>query len=1033
MKFLVHLALVKRWFVVGLAFALLMFGLFSVRKAKLDVFPEFSPIIIEIQTECPGLPALETESLITTPIEISLRGLPGLQTVRSKSLEGLSSVAMLFDDTVDIMLARQLAQERLLTLTGRLPSASRAPILLPAKSSLSRILKIGVTSDTLSQVELTTFVRWDVWPRLMAVPGVAHVAIWGQRDRQFQILVDPFELTSQKISLNEVLKATQDTLAPIAGGFIDTPNQRLSVSHTNAVTTTEDLKRLPVAFRNGVSIPLERISLVDEGHQQPIGDAVVNGKLGLLLIVEKQLGANTIEVTNGLETAVKDIAATTNNINFDSRIFRPATFIETAVKNLKFALWLGCFLVGLVLLAFLFDWRTAFISLTAIPLSLGAAAIILQLQGVTFNTMIIAGLAIALGEVVDDAIIDVENVIRRLRLNRLEETPKSAFQVVFDASLEVRSSVVYATLIVALVFIPVLFLGGVAGKFFAPLAISYMIAVLSSLFVALTVTPALCLILLPGSDLNEKEFKSFTKVRHWYRATLPWLMDRTRPLLFCLAGAFVGAGVVFSQLGEEFLPKFKESDFLMHWIGKPGSSLEAMQRTTLLISKDLMSIPEVQSFGAHLGRAEASDEVVGSNFSELWLSLRPGVDYKTAVEKLKSTIASYPGVFHDVLTYLRERIEEVVSGGKGSIVIRLYGDDLKILRKSAQDVYNTLSRIDGIADLQVEHQVEIPHLEIQVRPEAAALGLNAGDIKRTLYPYIHGQKVGEIHENQKTFDVTVWTEKKFRQNADSFSELPIALPNGLSYGGTVALRQVAEVRLVSTPNIIQHEQGSRKIDISLNSKDGNLDKIANETLERISQLQLPPGYHAQLLGEYQERSLSQRRLLFFSLLSLLGIFLVLFLDFQSLRVATLVFFSLPFALLGGVVTSALASISISLGSLVGFVTVLGIAARNAVMLISHYRFLEEESGRFDKELIVRGSEERLRPILMTAAATALGLLPIVIGGDKPGHEIEYPMAVIILGGLVSSTLLNLAAMPALAHSFLKTTTPTLTDTSSSDA
>lgn len=1017
MKFLVYYSLKKHWFVVGFALALLVYGSFTIRKAKLDVFPEFSPIIIEIQTEAPGLPAIETESLVTVPIEISLKGVRGLQTIRSKSLEGLSSVALLFDDKTDVMLSRQLVQERLLTLTGRLPSAAKTPILLPAKSSLSRILKIGVTSDTLSQVELTTFIKWNVWPRLMAVPGVATVAIWGQRDKQFQILVDPNELINQKILLTDVLKSAQDSLAPLAGGYLDTKNQRLSISHLSAVQTVEDLGRIPVTYRNGVSIPIERISTVKEGHQQPIGDAVVNGKLGLLLIVEKQLGANTIDVTEGLEAVVKEVSDSSKDIIFDSHIFRPATFIETAVKNLKFALWLGCFLVGAVLLAFLFEWRTAFISLTAIPLSLGTAAIFLQFQGITFNTMIIAGLAIALGEVVDDAIIDVENVIRRLRLNKLESSPKPVFNVVLDASLEVRSSVVFATIIVALVFLPILFLGGVAGKFFTPLAISYLCAVLSSLLVALTVTPALCILLLPGSNLNAKEPRLFVALRDRYKSYLPWLLDRTRGLLIVVGALFFFAGVLYLNLSEEFLPKFKESDFLMHWVGKPGSSLDAMKRTTLLVSKELGAIPEVQSFGAHLGRAEVSDEVVGSNFGELWLSLYPNVDYKKSVEKIKAVIGHYPGIFHDVLTYLRERIEEVVSGGKGSIVIRLYGEDLKTLRDVAKEIYDSVSTIDGVADLQIEHQAEIPHLEIEVKPEASAFGLSSGDLKRTLYPLIHGQKVGEIYENQKTFDVTVWTEERFRKTVDNLNELPIALPAG----GSIPVREVANLKIVSTPNIIQHEGGSRKIDISLNSKDGRLDRIATEAGSVIAGLNLPQGYHAELLGEYKERQTSSQRLLFFSLISLIGIFVVLYLDFQSLGLAILIFLSLPFALLGGVFTSALFGIPLSLGSLVGFVTVLGIAARNAVMLISHYRFLEEEGRAFGRELILLGSEERLRPILMTAAATALGLLPIVIGGDRPGHEIEYPMAVIIFGGLLSSTLLNLAVMPSIANTFLRTT------------
>lgn len=1016
MKFIIQLALYRRWFVISAALIFSIWGLILVRNTKLDVFPEFSLLSLEIQTECPGLSAIETESLVTTPIEISLSGITGMITTRSKSLEGLSSVLLLFEDSADLTLARQLIQERLTAIKAQLPVAAKTPVLLVPKSSLSRVLKIGVTSKSLSQTELTTLVRWNVWPRLMAVSGVAHVGIWGQRDRQFQVLIDPAELQNQKVTLAEIVKATQDILTPTAGGYLDTPNQRLSITHTNSIEGVQDLKRIPIAFRNGVSIPLERLATVIEGHQQPIGDAIVNGQTGLLLIIEKQLGANTLSVTHDLENVIESVRGTLGDVEFDSAIFRPATFIETAVKNLKWALLLGCILVGAILLAFLFEWRITFISLTAIPLSLITAATVFHLSGVTFNTMIIAGLAIALGEVVDDAIIDVENIVRRLRLNRLEESPKPTLQVILEASIEVRSAVVYATLIVTLVFVPVLFLGGVAGKFFTPLAAAYVLSVSASLLVALTVTPALCSILLSDSLNEPKEFAFFVRIRAFYRRILFLLLDRSKHLLAGLVAAFTLSGVIFSQLGEELLPKFKEFDFLMHWVGRPGTSIDAMRRTALLVSNELKSIPEVQSSGVHIGRAEASDEIVGSNFAELWLSLRPGVNHQQTIEKLRGAISNYPGIYHDVLTYLSERIEEVISGGKGSIVIRIYGEDLSILRMTAQEVHSALSAVNGVSDLQIEPQIEVPHIEINLEQEAAAnFGLNAGDIKKAIYPLVHGLKVGEIFENQKTFDVVLWTKPELRVGIETLSQLLIDAPGG----GKIPLKDVATLKIVGTPNIIQHEAGSRKIDVSLNSKGRNLGQVARDTESIVSTLKLPSSYRIEILGEYKERRDSQNQLLFLSLLSLLGIFIVLLLDFRSFRIASLIFLSLPFALLGGVIASTISGAVISLGSLVGFVTVLGIAARNTVMLVSHYRFLEEEGLGFGKKLILQGSEERLRPILMTAMATGIGLLPIVIGGDKPGHEIEYPMAVIILGGLMTSTFLNLAVMPSLTLAFLK--------------
>ena len=1011
MTWLIHAALRLRAAVVALSILLMVVGIRAVQQAPLDVFPEFAPPRVEIQTEGPGLSAIEVESLITVPIENALNGVLGVDLIRSKSVLGLSSVVLFFESGTDLLQARQLVQERIATLAGQLPSVSQIPVILQPLSATSRVLKIGMSSDELTQVELSTLARWTVRPRLMAVPGVANVAIWGQRDRQIQILVDPERLRDHGVTLDDVIRTTREAVSPAAGGFLDTPNQRLAIRHLAAVAEAADLERTPVAYRNGAPLELGKVAEVVEGHPPPIGNAIINDGPGILLIVEKQPTGNTLDVTRGVEEALATLRPALAGVAVDSTIFRPATFIEMSLDNLQEALWWGCLLVAVVLIAFLFEWRTAVISLTAIPLSLIAAAVVIYLYGSTINVMVLAGLAIALGEVVDDAIIDVENINRRLRLNRDAGSPESAFQVVLGASLEVRSAVVFASMIVVLVFVPVFLLEGLAGAFFRPLATSYILAVGASLLVALTVTPALALILLPGAPKDRKDPPLARALRRAYRAILPFFLDRPRLCAAALTVLLAATLVATPYLGEEFLPSFQEYDFLMHWVEKPGTSIEAMDRITILVSKELRAIPGVRNFGSHIGRAEVADEVVGPNFTELWISLDPSAPYKETVAKIQEVIDGYPGLYRDVLTYLKERIKEVLAGGSGAIVVRLYGEELDVLRSKAQEVARTIEGVEGVSDLQVQQQTLIPHIEIEVRPDAARrFGLTSGQIRAAAATVMQGLKVGEIYEGQKIFDVTVWGDQGARQDLRSLQQLRLATPSGAN----VPLRDVADVRIAPTPNEISRENGSRKIDISCNVRGRDLGAVARDIEAAVLSLDYDRGYHPEILGEYAARQEARSRLFSVAGLSLLGIILILYSDFQSVRIAFLLTLSLPFALAGAVWSAFLSGGVLSLGSLVGFVTVIGIAARNGIMLVSHYRHLESEEGvPFGRELILRGSEERLAPILMTALTTALALLPIVLGGNRPGYEIEHPMAVVIVGGLLTSTLLNLLFLPAL--------------------
>ncbi|HPW17517.1 MAG TPA: efflux RND transporter permease subunit [Candidatus Aminicenantes bacterium] len=1012
MKWIVGTSLRIRVAVVAVTALLLVIGTRVLSTTAFDVFPEFAPPLVEIQTETPGLSVPEVEALVTVPLENALNGTSWLKTVRSKSVLGLSSVVLYFAEGTELMKARQLVQERLAQVAPRLPSVAKPPVILSPLSSTSRVMKIGLSSKTMSQMDMTTIAKWTIRPRLMAVAGVANVAVWGQRDRQIQALIDPHRLLAHDVTVDDVLRATREAAEIGGGGFIDTPNQRLAVSHVSAIHGPEDLKDVPVAWRNGAAVRLGDVARLVEGFPAPIGDAVINDGPGLLLIVEKQPWGNTLAVTRQVESALEELRPGLAGLEIDPTIFRPATFIEMAIANLQRALLIGCVLVILVLAFFLYDWRTALISVLAIPASLIAAALILRWRVGVINTMVLAGMVIALGEVVDDAIIDVENIMRRLRLNRGLDRPRPAYRVVLEASVEVRSAVVYGSVIIILVLLPVFFLPGLAGSFFRPLAVTYILAILASLAVALTLTPALSLILLPrGAARRREEAPHITRLKSRYGRML-------RPVIARPGRAFVACGAVLLLtlaaipfLGEEFLPHFKEYDFLMHWVEKPGTSLEAMARITERASKELRAIPGVRNFGAHIGRAEVADEVVGPNFTELWISLDPKVDYDATVARIQSVVDGYPGLYRDLLTYLRERIKEVLTGVSATLVVRIYGPDLDVLRQKAEEVKSAVAGVAGVADLKVQPQVLVPQVEVRLRPEAAArFGLTPGEVRRAASTLIKGAKVGEFYEEQKVFDIAVWGEPAVRSDVGAVRDLPLRTPSG----GLVPLRDVADVVVAPMPNQIAREAASRYAEVTCNVRGRDLGRVARDIEGRVKAVAFGGGYHPEFLGEYAAQKASKNRILLLSLVSLIGIFLILQADFGTARPALLILLGLPFALVGGVVGVWLTGGVLSLGSLVGFVTVLGVAARNGIMLISHYRHLEREEGAaFGPDFIVRGAQERLAPILMTALAAALALMPIVVGGNRPGQEIEHPMAIVIVGGLVSSTALNLFVLPAL--------------------
>jgi CzcA family heavy metal efflux pump len=1028
MRWIVSASLRFRFLVLAAAGALMYFGIGHIREMPVDVFPEFAPPLVEIQTISIGLSSQEVESLVTIPLEQALAGVPGLDVMRSKSVSDLSAIKMIFEPGTNLLLARQMVQERVLVAQATLPTWAAPPVILSPLSATSRCMKIGISSKKLPLIDLSMIGYWTIRQRLLRVPGVANVAMWGERLEMLQVEVVPELLKKHRVSLKEVMTTTADAIDVGilkysdghhigSGGWIDTANQRLQIRHVLPLVYKSDrltpdvLAGVPLAVRDGRQLMLKDVARVVVDHQPMVGDGIVNDGPGLLLIVEKFPWGNTLQVSKGVEAALDALRPGLPDVDIDSHIFRPATFIQMSIDNLTKALLLGCILVVLILGAFLFEWRSALISLVAIPLSLMAALVVLYLRGVTINTMVLAGLVIAVGVVVDDAIIDIENIMRRLRQHRMEGSTKTTARIILDASLEVRGAIIYATLIDAMALLPVFLMRGLSGAFFKPLAISYALAVLASLLVALTVTPAMALILLRKATLKHRGSPLVPWLQRGYQTLLSRIVRTPRPAYAAVAVIVLAGLVVWPRLGQSLLPTFKERDFLMHWLTKPGTSWPEMNRITIQASKELRSIPGVQNFGAHIGQALIMDEVVGVHFGENWISVDPAVDYDQTLAKIQTAVDGYPGLYRDVQTYLKERIREVLTGSSEAIVVRLYGRDLDVLRSKAGEVRQALAGIEGIVDLHIELQENIPQIEIKVDlAKAQSHGVKPGDVRRAATTLVASEEVGDIHVAHRTWDVNVWSVPEARNSLVDIRELLIDTPDG----GHVQLQDVADVRIQPTPNTIQHENLKRRLDVRANVRGRDLGSVVADVEGRLKTVAFPLETFPEVVGEYRERQAAQRTMVVFSVVAAVGIFILLFTAFKSGRLATLSFLTLPSAVVGGVLAAYFGDGVISLGSLVGFLTVLGIAARNGIMMINHFQHLEHYEGEvFGPGLVLRGARERLSPILMTTLATALALVPLVAAGSIPGHEIEHPLAVVVLGGLVTSTLLNLFVVPSL--------------------
>jgi CzcA family heavy metal efflux pump len=1017
---IVRFSLRFRGVVLSLAIALLGFGVYTLTQARYDVFPEFAPPRVSIQTEAPGLSPEQVELLVTQPIENVINGVTGIDSLRSNSIQGLSVIDVVFRAANDIYLDRQLVAERLATIAGQLPLGVKAPIMTPLTSSTSTVLVLGLTSNKQSLMQLRTAADWTLRPRLLAVPGVADVYVFGGDLKQLQVQFLPKRLVKYNLSLNDVVAAAQKATGILGAGFIENRNQRLILQSEGQSLTPEQIASTVLVRQNGANVTLGQVADVREGAAPPFGAASVEGKTGVVLVVAAQYGSNTVDVTSRVEKALQELnpALQQQGIDMRSDLFRPANFIHTSIHNIRSSLLIGAALVILVLFLFLFDIRTAAISCTAIPLSLLAAVTVMDHMGFSLNTMTLGGLAIAIGEVVDDAVIDVENILRRLRENAARENPRPAFNVVLDASIEVRSAVVYATFAVALVFTPVLTLSGIAGRLFAPLGIAYILSIMASLVVALTVTPALSMLVLGNRPPSKKEPPVILWLKKRYVAILGRIEQIPGLMIGFVAVVTICGIAALPFFGTSYLPELHEGHYILHMIAVPGTSLDDSLREGREVTAALLKLPFVKSVAQRVGRAELADDTWGPHYSEIEVDLKPmGGDQEEAAEgEIRKTLTQFSGLSFALKTFLTERIEETLSGYTASVVVNIYGPDLDRLDQEAQQVARVLSGVPGATEVQMQSPPGTPEIAVKLRTqELLHWGFDPVSVLQDVSTAYQGVQVGDIYEGNRVFAVSVILPPDARNRVDSISALPIKNPDGIY----VPLGELASVYQTSGRYNILHDGARRVQTITLNVAGNNTGAFVQDAQAQIAaKIHLAPGDYVQFSGTAAAQSQSRRDLLVHSLLAALGIMLLLSIVLMNWRNLVLVLVNIPFALVGGVLAVFAGGGELSLGAMVGFVTLFGITLRNSIMLISHYEHLVEVEGmEWDYTTAVHGASERLAPILMTALVTALGLLPLAIGSGAAGQEIEGPLAIVILGGLITSTTLNLLVLPTLALRF----------------
>ncbi|MEQ9466716.1 MAG: efflux RND transporter permease subunit [Ekhidna sp.] len=1012
---ILSISLQNRLMVLLAAVLLSVSGIYIARNMNVDVFPDLTAPTVTILTEAHGMESEEVEKLVTYQLETAMNGSPNVRRIRSSSAAGISIVWIEFEWGTDIYRARQIVSERIPMVRENLPSGVGTPTMAPISSIMGEVMLLGVRSDSLSPMELRTLADWTIRPRIKSIGGIANVIVIGGDYKQYQVLAHPEKLKYYDVSLGELLEKVQESNVNAPGGFLNEYGNQYIIKGSGRAYSVEHLEEAVLKNVNRQSIKIKDVATVQIGAADKIGDGSLNADPAVILTISKQPDVNTLELTERLDEAITDLNNTLpESVEIKSHIFRQSNFIEASINNLNQTLLEGAFFVVIVLFIFLMNWRTTVISLLAIPISLLVSIIVLKMLGYTINTMSLGGMAIAIGALVDDAIIDVENVFKRLRENirkpKAEQQP--VLTVVKDASVEIRSSIIIATLIIIVSFVPLFFLSGMEGRLLQPLGIAFITSVLTSLIVAVTVTPVLCSYLLKSEKVLSKQAEG-TKVERWlqsrYSRTLERVLRFPKTVIGLTVGAFIISLILLTQLGRSFLPEFNEGSLVISAVGIPGMSLEESNKNGKLIEQLLLDMPEVDVVTRRTGRAELDEHAQGVNAAEIDVPFTlDGKSKEQFFEQVRTKLSVVPGVNITLGQPIAHRIDHMLSGTRANIAIKIFGDDLQRLFELGKSVETNINSIDGIADVAVDQQIEVPQIRITPKRQMlSAYGMTVGDLMEQVDVAFAGEKAGEIYEGQKYFDLIVRFKKESRSSMESIQAALVTLPNG----GQITLDQLADVKSVSSPNTISRENVKRKIVVAANVQGRDLRGVVNEIQQIVdANIDLPEGYRVEYGGQFESEAKASQLLLITAVVAILIIFLLLYYEFQDVKLSFIVLINLPLALIGGILIVYFTSGIISIAATIGFISLFGIATRNGILLVSRYEDLRKE-GLQGFELLKTGALDRLNPILMTAFTTGLALIPLALKGGEPGNEIQSPMAVVILGGLLSATLLNLIVIP----------------------
>lgn len=1012
---IIKFSLSHRLLVVAFSALLVSYGGWVATNLPIDVFPDLNRPTVTVMTEATGLAPEEVETLVTFPLETALNGLPGVERVRSNSGVGLSIVYIEFAWGTDIFRNRQLVQEKLSLAQEKIPK-NITPIMGPISSIMGEIQLIGLTSKdpSIKPMDLRTLADWTIRPRLLSIPGIAQVISIGGGVRQYQILLSAEKIQKLQLSIEDIETNLSKVSLNSTGGFINIEKNESLIRVIGAIRSKEEILDSVVGFHLGRPVTVRDVAEVREAPQTLRGDASINATSGVIISVQKQPGASTIDLTLEIEKALKELKTSLPaTVELNGNLFKQAHFIESSIENVKEALRDGVILVLIVLFLFLMNLRTTIITMTAIPLSFVLTAIVFHFFGLSVNTMTLGGLAIAIGELVDDAIVDVENVFRRLRENKQSTNPKNHLRVIYEASSEVRNSIVIATIIVCLVFIPLFTMGGIEGKLFIPLGLAYIVSLLASMVISLTVTPALCSYLLNNKSLlQHKEGKLVTTLKAWDTKLLLKALKHPRKVIAITAGLFISSLVLASFMGRDFLPKFNEGTATISMMAQPGISLEESNKLGFQAEELILKTPEVKSVSRRTGRAEQDEHAEGVHSSEIDVDFKEsGRPREIVLDEIRQNLATIKNVFVNIGQPISHRLDHLLSGVRAQIAIKVFGPDLTVLRSKSAEIFKTLEGTKGLTDLQIEQQVLIPQVKIQLlREEALKYGIVVGELSALMEKALQGEVVGQILEGQKSIDLMMRFDEKSRTDLELIKSTTIkTMPDGTK----ITVEKVADVYESTGPNIINRENAQRRMVVQANSSGRDLDSLVKEIQIKIKQnVELPDTYFITYGGQFESQQQAARLMFVLGLLAIAGIFLVLYAHFKSTFISVQVMLNIPMAFIGGIVGIYLTDKTISIASLVAFVTLCGIASRNGIMMISHYlHLLEHEGEKFTQEMVIRGSLERLVPVLMTALTAILGLMPLVFAGGEPGKEILHPVAVVIVGGLISSTLLDIFVTP----------------------